>query len=239
MEAWHVARTMRVLELLAYAPLSAPQIAEAMGAHPRTTKRVLDQLVAEEYAMRSDDARHRYRPTMRLVALAGQVLAKTALVGQARPYLALASARTGATAELITPSYESVLCVLRCQPRGEVAGPAVMDLVDAQNCAGGKVLLAWRDRWRESVLGDALLERGARTSGERLSLDRELEAVRATGYAVGEDTLEDVHMVAAPVVESGEAVAALQLRAAVLGDDAAREVLGVARDLSDNLVALS
>jgi DNA-binding IclR family transcriptional regulator len=41
MEAWHVARTMRVLELLAYNPLSAPQLAEALGAHPRTVRRVV------------------------------------------------------------------------------------------------------------------------------------------------------------------------------------------------------
>jgi predicted ArsR family transcriptional regulator len=48
MEAWHVARTMRVLELLACESLSAPQLAEALGAHPRTARRVLEQLVEEE-----------------------------------------------------------------------------------------------------------------------------------------------------------------------------------------------
>jgi hypothetical protein len=41
MEAWHVARTMRVLELLACNSLSAPQLAEALGAHPRTVRRVV------------------------------------------------------------------------------------------------------------------------------------------------------------------------------------------------------
>jgi predicted ArsR family transcriptional regulator len=48
-EAWHVGRTLRVVELLAFAPLSAPQLARALGAHPRTVRRVLARLVEDEY----------------------------------------------------------------------------------------------------------------------------------------------------------------------------------------------
>jgi DNA-binding IclR family transcriptional regulator len=142
MEAWHVARTMRVLELLAYNPLSAPELAEALGAHPRTVRRVVAQLVAEEYLVRGDDHRRRYRPTMRLVALAGQTLSNSTVVRRARPYIALAHERTGAVAELVMPSYQSVVCVLRCNAEGEVVGPAVLEVVPAHCCAGGKVLLA-------------------------------------------------------------------------------------------------
>jgi DNA-binding IclR family transcriptional regulator len=131
---------MRVLELLVIAPMSVPQLAEALGAHPRTVRRVVEQLVEEEYLMRGDDRRHRYRPTMRLVALAGQVLHNSALVQRARPYVALAHPRTGARAELVMPSYQSVLYVLRCDAEGDVSGPAVQELVPAHCCAGGKVL---------------------------------------------------------------------------------------------------
>jgi IclR family acetate operon transcriptional repressor len=236
MQAWHVARTMRVLELLAYESLSAPQLAEALGAHPRTARRVLEQLVEEEYLVRGGDHRRRYWPTMRMVALAGQVLNNSTLVRRARPYVALAHERTGAVAELVMPSYESVLCVLRCDSEGEVAGPSVQQLVPAHCCAGGKVLLAWRDRWRDSVLAAPLEPRTDRTITDPLALRGELETVRIDGYAtdVGE-VAADGRSVAAPIVEKGETVAALQVTGVEVDDYVARLVVRAARELSDDL----
>jgi DNA-binding IclR family transcriptional regulator len=236
MQAWHVARTMRVLELLAYEPLSGPQLAQALGAHPRTARRVLEQLVEEEYLVKGTDHRRRYRPTMRLVALAGQVLNNSTLVQRARPYLALAHERTGVVAGLVMPSYQSVICVLRCDAEGEVAGPAVLQLVPAHCCAGGKVLLAWRDRWRESVLSAPLERRTDCTITDPLALRRELEVVRAEGYAadVGE-AVANGRSVAAPIVESGEIVAALQVTGIEVDDYVARLVVRTAREFSDDL----
>jgi DNA-binding IclR family transcriptional regulator len=46
-EAWHAARTLRILELLAFQPLSAPQLADALGAHPPTVRRVAERMVGE------------------------------------------------------------------------------------------------------------------------------------------------------------------------------------------------
>ncbi|MCW2995078.1 MAG: IclR family transcription regulator [Conexibacter sp.] len=238
MEAWHVARTMRVLELLAYNPLSAPQLAEALGAHPRTVRRVVAQLVAEEYLVRGDDYRRRYRPTMRLVALAGQTLSNSTVVRRASPYVALAHERTGAVAELVMPSYQSVVCVLRCDAEGEVTGPAVLAVVPAHCSAGGKVLLAWRDRWCDSVLALPLERRTDRTITDPLSLRRELDAIRADGWA--SETGEAVagsRSVAAPIIATGETVAALQIAGAAVDDYAARLVVKTARELSDDLQA--
>src|ERR1700712_598625 len=100
-ETWHVGRTLRVIELLALSPLSAPQVAAALHAHPRTVRRVLERLVEDEYLTRSDDARRIYAPTMRLVALAGQVIERSDLARRAQPYIALLHERTGATAHLV------------------------------------------------------------------------------------------------------------------------------------------
>jgi IclR family acetate operon transcriptional repressor len=227
---------MRVLELLAYAPLSAPQLAEALGAHPRTARRVLEQLVEEEYLVRATDHRRRYRPTMRMVALAGQVLNNSMLVQRARPYVALAHERTGAVAELVMPSYQSVVCVLRCDAEGKVAGPAVQEVVSAHCCAGGKVLLAWRDRWRDSVLSAPLERRTDRTITDPLALRRELETVRVDGYAADAgEAVADGRSVAAAIVESGETVAALQVTGIEVDDYVARLVIRTARELSDDL----
>ena len=61
-EAWHVTRTLRAMELLAVAPRSAPELADGLGVHVRTARRVLKRLESEGYVMLSDDRRRRYRP---------------------------------------------------------------------------------------------------------------------------------------------------------------------------------
>jgi DNA-binding IclR family transcriptional regulator len=72
------------------------------------------------------------------------VLHNSTLVQRARPYVSLAHERTGGVARLMMPSYQAVLCVLRCED-GEIAGPHVLEVIPAHCSAGGKVLLAWRD----------------------------------------------------------------------------------------------
>jgi DNA-binding IclR family transcriptional regulator len=234
MEAWHVARTMRVLELLAYAPMSAPQLAEALGAHPRTVRRVLARLAEEEYVVYDSD--RRYSSTMRLVALAGQVLGNSMLIKRARPYLALAHERTGAIAELLMPSYESVLCVLRVTGEGEIAGPAVQEIAPAHASAGGKVLLAARPRWRESVLGRSLEPHVDHTITDPMVLRRELNNVLANGYATEPDeSRPDVMTIAAPITLGSETVAALQVTGSEINDYITRLLMPTAREFSDDL----
>ncbi|MCW2994382.1 MAG: IclR family transcriptional regulator [Conexibacter sp.] len=226
-----------MLELLAYESLSAPQLAVALEAHPRTVRRVLARLVEDEYVVCGDDSRRRYRPTMRLVALAGQVLHNSMLVQRARPYVALAYERTGAMAELVMPSYQSVLCVLRCDVEGEIAGPAVQEVLPAHGCAGGKVLLAHRDRWRDSVLAAPLERQPDRAISDPIALRRELDKVRADGYATDAGAAAgDRRGGAAAVIEHGEAVAALQVTGIEVDDYIARLVMRTARELSDDLL---
>jgi DNA-binding IclR family transcriptional regulator len=236
-EALHVARTLRVLELLAYAPMSAPQLAEALHAHPRTVRRTLARLVEDEYVVYNTD--RRYSSTMRLVALAGQVLGNSTLVGRARPYLVLAQERTGAVAELVVPSYGSVLCVLRAGADGEIAGPAVQEIVPAHASAGGKVLLAARPRWRESVLARPLEEHAEHTITDPTILRRELTNVLASGYGTEPDEFRpEVTMIAAPISTGSETVAALQVSGPEIGDYVTRLLMRTAREFSDDLQAM-
>src|SRR5919109_208666 len=111
-EALYVARTMQVIELLAFQPLSAPQVAATLQIHPRTARRVLVRLHDEGYLTRSDAARRRYRPSMRIVALAAQVASRSPLTTGALPVVAQAHEETAAEAHLAVPSYLSVLCVV-------------------------------------------------------------------------------------------------------------------------------
>jgi len=228
---------MRILELLAFSSLSVPQLAEALHAHPRTVRRVLAQLLEDEYVTVTDDGRRIYAPTMRLVALAGQIVDGSPLARRGRPYVSLAHQRTGATAHLLVPSYGSVLCLVHCGAADEEVRPRVRELVPAHCAAGGKVLLAWRDRWRESVLARPLERVTSRTVTDVRALRDELHRVRREGYAIDDGELQPkMRAVAAAVRAGGDVVAALSLSGRPLDLDAATpRVLQLADELSADL----
>src|SRR3954470_1992422 len=115
---------MQALEVLAFQPLSAPQVAAALQVHPRTARRLLTRLHDEGYLSRSEDSRRLYAPTMRVVALAGQIVERSRLAERAVPLVAALYAETGAVAHLAIPSYRSVLCVVH----GNGTGPAALGL---------------------------------------------------------------------------------------------------------------
>jgi DNA-binding IclR family transcriptional regulator len=238
-EAWHAGRTMRILELLAFAPLSAPQLADALHAHPRTVRRVLTRLVDDGYLTQSDEGRRLYEPTMRLVALAGQVVETSPIARRARPYVALLHERAGMTAHLVVPSYRSVVCLVhRASSEPEDAPPRLRELVPAHCTAGGKALLAFRDRWRESLLAAPLEAFTNQTVTDAGVLRRELETVREVGHAIEDGEYQPrLRAVAAPVFGAdGEVVGALSVAGRQLDlTAAAREVVRTARELSDDL----
>jgi DNA-binding IclR family transcriptional regulator len=190
-ESLFAARTMQALELLALQPLSAPQVAEALQVHPRTARRLLTRLADEGWLARSEDARRVYAPTLRIVALAGQVLQRCRLADAALPYVQRLHEAVGVPAHLMVPSYRWVLCVAHADGR---ASTGLRELAPSHATAAGKALLAHRDGWREDVLAHV-------ADGD--DLRRELDAVRERGWAMQRDA------VAVPVFARGEAVAAL------------------------------
>jgi DNA-binding IclR family transcriptional regulator len=235
-EALYVARTMQVLELLAFQPLSAPQVAATLQIHPRTARRVLVRLHDEGYLTMSDLARRRYSPSMRIVALAAQIAARSPLATRALPVVSQVYEDTGADTHLAVPSYLSVLCVVHAG-NGCSARIHPRELVPAHCAAAGKALLAWRQGWRDSVLGHELERRTARTIVDPTALAREADATRSRGYAIEVGELQDgVTGVAAPVFVEGDAVAALGASASGLDAEAVGERLAAhAADLSEQV----
>jgi DNA-binding IclR family transcriptional regulator len=236
-EAWYVARTMQALELLAFGPLSAPQLAAALDAHPRTARRLLTRLEHEGYLTRSQDARRLYTPTMRIVALASQVIDHAELPRFAVPYVSRLRALASADAHLVVPSYRSVVCLVHASADGSPAKPGLGELAPAHATAGGKILLGWRDSWRESVLATPLDRLTDRTVTDDTTLRREVAAARERGHATEwDESVVGLRAVAAPVLVDREAVAAL----AVSGDRLDVEsvvpvVVGMASELSGDL----
>jgi DNA-binding IclR family transcriptional regulator len=217
-EAWHVTRTLRAMELLAVRPRSAPELADALGVHVRTARRVLKRLDSEGYVALTDDRRRRYRPTMRVVALAGQVVERAELPVTALPHVTALRERVGASCHLCVPSHLFALCLVHDE--GESGGacrPHLRELVPCHCTAAGKALLAWRDAWRDAVLEQPLASFTERTNVGPESLRRELARTVARGYSV-EDREYDgaTRALAAPVfAETDEAVAALAVVAPV------------------------
>jgi IclR family transcriptional regulator, KDG regulon repressor len=210
-EAWHVARTLRALEVLALGPHSAIEVADALFIHPRTARRLLDRLVAEGYLTRSPDPPRKYVSTLRLVALAGQVVQNAEVVQAAEPHLRRLNDETGAVAHLSVPSLVGVVCVLHADAGAQPPVPSLGERIPCHATAAGKALLAFRDSWRSHVLEQPLEPFTARTVTGRAALGAEVRRIRARGYAVedGEYRLGQCGIAAPVFSHAWEAVAAL------------------------------
>jgi DNA-binding IclR family transcriptional regulator len=225
------ARTLRSLELLVFHPASAPGLAATMGIHDRTARRLLYSLEDEGYVQPGHGTsrqRHTYSPTPRLLALAGQLAARMPLITHGTHAVHQLNHATGLDAYLVVPSYGDVIVLARA---GEHA-PALWSLLPATDSAGGSVLLAYRQSWRDAQ----------RPDDDRTAIrDPEARAAegRRDGYAV--DTRGNMTSLAVPVPMHPAPLAALVISSAIpaLGDDGHKGVLAVlrnaAQDLSDAL----
>jgi len=211
-ESWYATRTLRALELLAFKPSSASEVAHALQVHPRTARRLLGRLLEDGYVTRTEGERRIYSPTMRLVALAGQVVERSELARLAASTVERLHRETGLAAHLTVPSYQSVLCLVHCAgPMPEGTRPQLRELVPSHCTAGGKALLAHRAEWRASVAAQGLERYTERTIVDPSELEHEAARIRARGFAIEDREYRLTQRgLAAPVFDrAGEAVAAL------------------------------
>ncbi|MBA3262721.1 MAG: IclR family transcriptional regulator [Thermoleophilaceae bacterium] len=202
------------MELLALGPRSAPELADALGVHVRTARRILKRLESEGYVALGRDRRRRYHPTMRIVAVAGQVVERAELTHTALPQVRALRDELGEDCHLGVPSHLSVLCLVHANGhRDSSRPPQLRELVPCHCTATGKALLAWREPWREAILTQPLASFTERTTTGPEWLRRELGRTVARGYSIEDREFDpDARGVAAPVFsDTGEAVAALAM----------------------------
>jgi IclR family transcriptional regulator, KDG regulon repressor len=216
-ESFFVTRTMQALEALAFEPCTAPELASLLRVDARTARRLLRRLADEGWlTTRSSGGRARiYAPSMRVLALAAHLAERLPLARAAVPAVDKLHEATGATAHLTVPSYRSVLCLVH--RAGSVdARPHLRELVPAHACAGGKVLLAHREPWRESVLAVELEALTERTIVDPAEIREQCLAIRENGFAVEDgEYRDDLQGIAAPVHHGdGEVLAAVALTGA-------------------------
>jgi IclR family transcriptional regulator, acetate operon repressor len=211
---YFVTRTMRALELLAFGPASAPQLAAHLGVHPRTARRLLTRLVEEDYVIRRGPRPTRYQLTLRLPAMTAHAIGHAPLPRVAAPWLDELRQQTGLTAHVLAPSYDAVVCLLHSDGDTTPTRAALRELMPCHCTAPGQILLSYRAGWRESVLSRPLSACSPRTITDPARLRELLQTVAARGYAVEAGEFEsDRHALAAPIFDGPDAVAAVCLTA--------------------------
>jgi DNA-binding IclR family transcriptional regulator len=207
-------RALRALEVLALRPSTAPAVADVIGAHPRTARRILRTLVKERYVERRQRCgrrAHVYEPTVRLLAMAGQLAARLELVQDGRRGAEELRRATGLSAYVAVPSYADVLVIARA---GDCA-PQMWALLPAAEHAAGRLLLAYRDNWRHSVNGDRC---------EPIVSDGQAAAIRARGHALVASQRDQPASLAVAVPNQEPPIAALVLQGtgdALIADEVA------------------
>ena len=153
-EVFFVTRTMEAMELLAFQPASAPQIAGALRVHPGTARRLLNRLVEDGWLIRSEAVAEPTRRRCASSPSAAQLASRDLLPIAAKPIVDRLHEETGHAAHLCIPSYRSALRLVHRAGAPE-ARPQFRELVPAHAAAAGKVLLGHRDAGRASILGAA------------------------------------------------------------------------------------
>lgn len=171
-------RSLELVELLAFAELTAPQAANALGIHPRTARRHLRTLRDTGWVAGHPGTVQTFTAGLRLLAAGWHMLANHPTVRRAAPVLTSLSSEE-LVVELAVPSYDVVLALSRT-PHGGWHARAL----PPHASAAGKLLLAYRDDWRRARLSEPLERYTPATITDPVELEQALAATRARGSAL-------------------------------------------------------
>jgi DNA-binding IclR family transcriptional regulator len=221
------ARALRALEVLVFHAASPPRLAATMGIHDRTARRLLHALEDQGYVQHghgNNRQRTIYEPTPRLLSLAGQLAERLPLVTRGASAAHQLSQATGLDAYLVVPSYGDVMVLARA---GDHA-PTLWSLLPASESAGGTVLLAYRQSWRDA-------QRPADDHIASLDFEARAAEIRRDGYAL--DSQDNVTSLAVPVPMDPAPLASLVLCSDThtLGDDDLDALLTALRGAAEQL----
>jgi len=208
-------RVLRVLEILANVEpaLTLVELSKRLGLPKSTVLRLL--MVLESHRFVEKDAQNgAYRLGLKLFELGSKALAQLNISDRAKPHLEQLVCATGETAFVCVLDDGEVLSLARVESSRTVRIPSTVGWRAPAHCtAVGKALLAFLpEPDRKALVKKRKLH--AYTPNTITSLPRlqsELQLVRARGYAVDHEEMEEgLKCIAAPVREhSGKVVASL------------------------------
>ena len=244
-----VEKAFAVLELISHHSngLRMVDVVEQL-ALPKTSTFVLLRSL-EHMGYLTADSNNRYRLTLKLFGLGMRAMNQSDIVAVARPHLDRLVKQTGLTAHLASLERGDAVYLARVDAPGLIRFDThVGKRTPAHLTAVGKAILAnLPAEVLERLLPVLDLSAGTdRAAHSDAVLRRELDTIRAAGYAVEDgEEVEGVRCLAAPVHRDGEPVAAsvgvIQLRS-LLDDDrlpeVATAVVQTARAISQEVAAL-
>lgn len=194
--------------------LGLQDVVAATGYSKTVCHRLLATLVSERFLVQSSEtARYSLGPD--LITLARSDITHARLLKAAEPALVSIAAKTGDVAILHVLDNGEALCIDRRDGDYPIrtAGVEVGGRLPL-HCGGGPMaLLSFAPaEVVDAVLAAPLRAATARTVVEPASVRRRIAAVRARGFAVGDEDLFDyVVAIGAPIIHEGRLVAALSV----------------------------
>ena len=140
--AYAAMNTVRALELLAFGPLSSPELAASLQVSARTARRLIQRLELEGFAAQERGHRRRYHATLRLAALGRQMLDHSPVVQAATPLVTQLAHDTSCVAHLWIPGYDDqVVCAVHAEARpGCETVSLLCGVAPGSSSAAGQVL---------------------------------------------------------------------------------------------------
>ncbi|HSL51000.1 MAG TPA: IclR family transcriptional regulator [Candidatus Deferrimicrobiaceae bacterium] len=211
-----IVRAMQVLEALAISRdgSSVKDLSRAIGCGKGTISKMLGTLERRHY-VRRDAASGRFSLTWRLLALAFGHADQAGMPRVFLPVLQELADETDELVQLAVVDGDQVLFVAKAEGRGQTIRllPLVGLWAPLHATAAGKLWLSTLPaRELARVLGRRLPAVAPKTITSIETLRRELERVRAAGYALADEELaEGGRAIAAPITREGVMVGAVAL----------------------------
>ncbi len=211
-----IVRAMQVLEALAISRdgSSVKDLSRAIGCGKGTISKMLGTLERRHY-VRRDAASGRFSLTWRLLALAFGHADQAGMPRVFLPVLQELADETDELVQLAVVDGDQVLFVAKAEGRGQTIRllPLVGLWAPLHATAAGKLWLSTLPaRELSRVLGRRLPAVAPKTITSIETLRRELERVRAAGYALADEELaEGGRAIAAPITREGAMVGAVAL----------------------------
>lgn len=210
-------RTVGILQVLADArsTLGPAEIAEQLSLHKSTIHRLLAALERHGY-IRKQPGNGKYGLGLKLFELGSRAVAGLDLRQSAQPILERLVSETGETAHLCVIDGGQMMSVAIAESSRTVRTPATVGRRSPLHCtAVGKAILAFLpERALLALLKQHPLRKYTdRTLVTRAALMAELARIRARGYAIDDEEIEEgLRCVGAPVRNySGAVVASLSI----------------------------
>jgi DNA-binding IclR family transcriptional regulator len=240
-------RAFSILDVLAEAEgeLDRVELAKRLSLHKSTLHRLL-MILEQRQLIRKSRVHGKYSLGMRLFELGSRAIEQVDLRDRAEPFLCRLVKEVGETSHIAILNGTEMLSIINVQGPRKVRTPTTSGGRIPVHCtAVGKALLAFLPiAHLRSLIPTLSLQRFTdKTIVTREALEAELLRVRARGYAVDDEEIEDgLRCVGAPIHgHGGQVVAAISIAGPIFRmakrrlPELGRAVSGTAHDLSFDL----